>query len=137
MRVGAVAIGLVAAVAVTASARADKKPAAPAGTPAWLGLFHPLQGVGCAPPSCLLPGVVRVFSPDDGSAEATGDVIVVHPLSGVMMPGRIDRSTAAIAAFRVDPARNAEDLGVLVVPASAKPVIGHADQGRGRERSAT
>jgi hypothetical protein len=112
---------IVAALATAASAEPKTPP------PVWIGTFIPKDVKRCtdgcdALKSGIHAGVVRVLTPSDGSAAASGDVVVVHPLLKAVTTGHIDKSTIQFPSFAYDENRDT-DAGVFVLPATVKPVI--------------
>jgi hypothetical protein len=93
----------------------------------WIGTFVPVGDrrkpcTDCTAPKIVpLAGAVRVLSPSDGSAPATGDVVVVSPLVGIIARGKIEAGLVAIASFNYD-LRDASS-NVFVLPGSADPLL--------------
>jgi hypothetical protein len=92
----------------------------------WIGVFHPQ--IAAHDPwtndkltSVAKGGSVRVLSPSDGSAAATGDVVVVHPLLDKIATGVVANGTVALTDFAYDQ-RDGDD-GVLVFPAGTKATV--------------
>lgn len=122
---------IVAATAVTAlcgGARAEARGGGkrvPAASAAWVGSFASGAADRVVCTDCAMPkviargGTVRVLKPADGSAAATGDVVVVSPLLGAITPGHVEAGQVALVWW-IDDARDSDD-GVLVLPAGTKP----------------
>src|SRR5438132_10427397 len=95
----------------------------------WIGTFDPqldpktnLPCLECKGPKVTpQAGVVRVLTPSDGSPPATGDVVMVSPLLGVVARGRLEAGRVAVAWFNYD--HRESDDGVLVLPASVEPIL--------------
>jgi hypothetical protein len=92
-------------------------------TAVWIGTFEPSKAEApCA--DCAAPkiephdGFVRVLTPSDGPA-ASGDVVVVSPLLGVIAHGKVDQGKIAVPWFNYDRRDSAD--GVLVLPGDADP----------------
>src|SRR5262249_25260047 len=90
----------------------------------WLGTFEPSKAeAACA--ECTAPkieahdGFVRVLSPSDNTPPATGDVVVVSPLLGVIAHGKVDHGKIAVPWFNYDRRDSAD--GVVVLPGDAEP----------------
>src|SRR5439155_14797689 len=64
-------------------------------------------------------GIVRVLTPSDDSPSASGDVVIVNPLLGVIWHGHVDQGRVAVAWFNYDRRDSAD--GVLVLPAGTDP----------------
>jgi hypothetical protein len=92
----------------------------------WIGTFAP-DRVQPACGDCAKPeiaphaGVVRVLTPADDTPPASGDVLVVSPLLGVIVRGHVDQGRVAIPWFNFDRRDSAD--GVLVLPANAEPTL--------------
>jgi hypothetical protein len=98
----------------------------PAPPKIWLGTVEPWRPIGvsactdCKRASIMPgPGSVIVLSPSDGSPAATGDVVVVSPLVGVIWRGRIEGGRISVPWFNFDLREG--DAGVLVLPATQDP----------------
>ncbi len=92
----------------------------------WIGTFTPDGGEApCA--DCTKPtiaphaGSVRVLTPSTDQPAATGDVVVINPLLGVVARGKVDQGKVGVAWFNYDRRDGAD--GVLVLPADAEPVF--------------
>ncbi len=99
----------------------------PAASPVWVGSFasgaaNRVVCTDCAVPDVIARGgKVRVLTPADGGAAASGDVVVVSPLLGAITPGHVEAGQVALVWW-IDDARDSDD-GVLVLPAGAKPQL--------------
>jgi hypothetical protein len=107
-------------------AKPEKKPAAPAKPSVWIGVFHP--AIPAHDPwtnDKLTPmvkgGSVRVLSPSDGGAAASGEVVIVHPLLSKVANGTIANGAVALAEFAYD--QRDGDAGVLVLPGGTKVAV--------------
>lgn len=95
-------------------------------TAMWIGTFEPSKPeAACA--DCAAPkiaphdGFVRVLTPSDTAPAATGDVVVVSPLLGVIAHGKVDHGKVAVPWFNFDRRDSAD--GVLVLPGDADPQL--------------
>jgi hypothetical protein len=116
---------LIVVIAMTAMAAADpKKPEAPA---AWIGTFIPNTKTPCSA-GCetakpvARPGLVRVLTPSDGGAAATGLVMIVQPLIKAYGSGKVDKGVVTMASFPYDENRDT-DNNVLVLPSGSKATL--------------
>ena len=113
---------------MTASAAADpKKPDAPAAPAAWIGTFIPKDKTPCSA-GCetakpvARPGIVRVLTPSDGGAVATGLVMIVQPVIKAYGSGKVDKGVVTMVSFPYDENRDT-DNNVLVLPPGSKAVL--------------
>src|SRR5258705_671212 len=114
-----------ALLAMTASAIAAPK--APPHAPVWVGVFLPNMRLPCKAGCEALKasprgGFVRVLTPSDGSAPATGEVTIVHPLAKSVTTGVVVNGIVPIASFAHDENRDGDD-NVLVLPGAVKPAM--------------
>ena len=92
----------------------------------WIGTFTPEtvdpQCADCTKAQ-IVPkaGIVRVLTPSDDTPPASGDVVLVNPLLGVIWHGHVDQGRVAVPWFNYDRRDSAD--GVLVLPAGTDPKL--------------
>ena len=108
-----------------ATAAADPKP--PPEPAAWVGTFIPKDKTPCTA-GCEVAkpvaraGIVRVLTPSDGGAAASGQVLIVQPIIKAYGSGRVDKGVVTLVSFPYDENRDT-DNNVLVLRSGSKAVL--------------